>query len=235
MCEPSHSIVQFPTHNPETHDPITSLVRGAMNTAKAIQLADSTPEQAEIIKSSVIIPQGAIIGNFINYSRMGSGHSESMGKLPEHIRIRLPEDVKYEAQWWERRVKLDSRVPSWVKHYGPADSLQSAEDYANRASMGDIKIFRRFLETSLKLSDRPSRYSYYILEILSPKGKEALGRALSRFSGGKKVFLSMTLSSLLEGPQKDIVIGMIMKVTRKRENLIDLWADDKAWNDLVLS
>jgi hypothetical protein len=230
MCEPSHSIVQYPAFDPETQDPIKDLVKTAVATAQSLEIADApTPEKADAIKSSLILPQGVVIDRFINYSRLGSGHSEAIGKLSPRIRCRLPEDVKYEAHWWERSVKLDGRKPGWVNDYGPEESLSSATVYANRSSIGDMKIFRRFFENSLRHTDRPSSYVEPFLQMINGKGRDYLARSIKRFYSGKTYSLDMTIISALGGPQKERMIGLLLKTTRVREYLNDAWADGELW------
>ncbi len=230
MCEPSHSIVQYPVSDPETQEPIRDLVKTAVATAQNLEIAEApTPEKAEAIKSSLILPQGVVIDRFINYSRLGSGHSEAIGKLSPRIRCRLPEDVKYEAHWWERSVKLDGRKPRWVNDYGPEDSLNSATVYANRSSIGDMKIFRRFFENSLKHTDRPANYVDPFLSMINNKGREHLARSIKKFYHGKGGSLALTITSALLGPEKDRMIGLLLKITRVREYLNDAWADGELW------
>jgi hypothetical protein len=232
MCEPSHSIVQYPTYDPFTEDPIRSLISTAVATARTIELSEAnTPEKVEKIQSSLLLPQGVVSGNFINYSRFGSGHSESIGKLPTRTLERLPQDVKYEAHWWNRNVKLDSRVPKWVETFGKQESLDSATFYAERASIGDLKIFRRFLENSLKFSDRPYVYIDHFMMMLTSRGKTFIAEKLRWIFNGKAVNVSMTLHSmLLDKKQKEVAIGVMLKATRKREYLCAEWSDDpKLW------
>lgn len=233
MCEPSHSIIQYPTIDPESHDPIRDTVRLAISSARQIEINEAPNEEvAAAIKSSLILPQGVVSGDFINYSRLGSGHSEAIGKLPVYIRSRLPEDVKYEAHWWNRSVKLDSRLPTWVKLIGIDESKDSAKVYAEKTSIGDLKIFRRFFENSLLHSNRPGNYIEPFFKMLSMGGWDYLSQNLKRALSGK-ISISDTLHSILKSKDKKLkekVIGIMLKTTRKRENLVCEWSDDtKLW------
>ncbi len=233
MCEPSHSIIQYPTIDPESQDPIRDAVRMAVSNAHQIEINEAPNEEvAAAIKSSLMLPQGVISGHFINYSRLGSGHSEAIGKLPARVRLRLPEDVKYEAHWWNRSVKLDSRLPNWVKLIGVDESKDSATVYANKTSIGDLKIFRRFLENSLLHSERPGNYAGPFFQMLSLKGFANFEKSLKRIFNGK-FSVSDTLHSVFKSKDKKTkakVIGMMLNMTRKRENLVDEWSDDtKLW------
>lgn len=233
MCEPSHSIIQYPTVDPESQDPIRDAVRMAVSNAHQIEINEAPNEEvAAAIKSSLILPQGVISGHFINYSRLGSGHSEAIGKLPVRVRSRLPEDVKYEAHWWDRSVKLDSRMPQWVKLLGQDESKDSATVYAERTSIGDLKIFRRFFENSLLHSERPNNYVEPFFLMLSVKGFDTFTKSLKRIFNGK-LSISDTLYSVFKSKDKKTkakVIGVMLKMTRNRENLVCEWADDsKLW------
>jgi hypothetical protein len=128
-------------------------------------------------------------------------------------------------------VKLDSRVPKWVETFGKQESLDSATFYAERASIGDLKIFRRFLENSLKFSDRPYLYIDHFMMMLTPRGKAFIAQQLRWIFDGKALNVPMTLCNMLaDKKQKEVAIGVMLKATRKREYLCAEWSDDsKLW------
>jgi hypothetical protein len=204
MCEPSHSIIQYPTQHYDSGE----------------------PTKIESIFDQLQVPKGIVIGSFINYSALGFGHSEALGKLPSTTRYKLPRDTKYEAHWWDRTVCLDGYIslPEYIRD----ESLESATTYAHRSSIGDLKILRRFLETSLMKSRHSHMYSHYLFQLFSSKGRQELYQSLDRIFNFKSYSLESTLSTLLlDRTNKAKVIGMILKITRKRENMSDAWADDK--------
>lgn len=205
MCEPTHSIVQYPTV--VEGEPIGHLVQAAIE----------RPET-----KGLLLPTGSLIYGYLNYSSLGFGHSEAVGRLPYHVRSRLPEDMKYEAKWWDRTVRRDW---GWdAPGYIDPNSYESAETYAQRSSIGSLPILRRFLEQTLMKTFRPSSYVSPFLEILNDNGQSALRESISKIFSGKNINNQYTLSTLLESEKKEKVIGMMLKTTRNPRNLRDVWA-----------
>lgn len=234
MCEPSHSILQFPTEIPNSDVDYLPRIQSAVGQSFNLQVESAQPKQRKIIKDSIIsIPQGTVIGSFINYSRLGSGHSECLSKLRHTIRGYLPDDMKYEAQWWDRKVKPDCYInPVWLREILIEESLLSAISYAKRSSIGDLKILRRFLESSLRATENHERYTcMFFYDLLSEKGREGLMGSLKRFFDGKAI-RPISINVLIKDEVfSERVIGIMMKMTRKREFLNDAWADDVVlWN-----
>lgn len=226
MCEPAHSIIQFPTEIPSSMVDYKPRIERAVQGSFELQLQYAQPKEKRAILE---IPQGIVIGPFINYSRLGSGHSECLAQLKSKIREYIPEEMKYEALWWERRVKIDTIFdPEWLKEFVIEESISAATEYARRSSIGDLKILRRFLEVSLQTSDRPSTYSYqFVLNLLSKRGRAKLNEALQKLFYGKKLHDLDTIEKCLrEDRFKNQIIGIMMKITRERRNLNDAWADD---------
>lgn len=223
MCEPSHSIVQFPVENLVEAETINVAVQNAVS-------LDVLEKDGPLF----IIPKGVRIGSYLNYSRLGFGHSEALGRLPRHVRSRLPRDVKYEVGWWDRSVHLDG---PFFRRWDAAEiereeSLESATIYAHRSSIGDTKMLRRFLEQTLNTTTRPWAYMSQVFALLSSKGRDAFDMMIRRaFRFHKQFSLESTVFDLMrELRSRKIVIGIILKLTRTRNYLTTEWADDsKLW------
>jgi hypothetical protein len=204
MCEPMHSIVQFPDRddddNPTKIDHITPP-------------PGSDPSIWEKLKKK--------ISEWYHFSCMGSGHSEAL-QVTAKARVRLPQDSKYEAAWWERKVTLDGYYYGidFQKPY----ALQAATDYANKVSIGNLTLFRQFLEWSLRKSDRPNVYKEAFGLMLNPKGRDEFRKKMRMYIG------TQICQENLES-----AIKVLLGFTRKRDLLVPEWADDtKLWTPKIV-
>lgn len=209
MCEPHHSIVQYPEYVDDK--PTASILQAAISTR--ITVPDNT----------IVIPQGIRIGSHIHFSSMGKGHSESMAKLGIR-RLHLPTDTKYETQWWDRKVKLDGYY--YGEDYDREDALDSATVYANRVCIGNICKLRQFLESSLKFSDGAASYIRQFQELLTGKGWLAFEDKMRRILGGRNRFIPY-FGPLPSGFEQQL-INAALGMTRKRELLVPEWSDNSA-------
>ena len=204
ICEPSHSTVQYPTADPDTGDPVVSKIEAGLG-----------PK---------IFESGVEITGYIHFSSTGLGHSEAI-QAKGLKTLHLPRDTKYETEWWQRVIKLDGKFfgPDYDKEY----ALQAATEYAGLSCIGDLKIFRRFLEASLNKSDRPCSYLIRFIEnMLNQEGREQIHRKLVSVLGGRKgthVINSFQKENILF----DEMVRVIMGFTRKRQLLCPEWQDDE--------
>ena len=85
MCEPAHSIIQYPTRNPRDDDSF-----GGGNSAMPIPMdrrlqAGLGPQIMEI---------GRKIGEWFHFSKIGNGHTEAI-QLSGRASLLLPAHTKY--------------------------------------------------------------------------------------------------------------------------------------------
>lgn len=207
MCEPSHSITQFP-HQDDDGNPMG-------------------PKMDALAKSEGFVKKWMKrVGDWFNLSRCGHGHSESMQNVsPVIARLWLPEHVKYENHWWDRKVVNDGGrriVDQTVRQ----DALESAEVYAHRVCLGNMSVFRRFLQTSLKLTYYPNYYLDRLLDRCFTRD----GRA--KFVQKMRVIwpgMSVPKLLLVRDPsEKKKRIDFVMGWTRKRDLWLPHWADESS-------
>lgn len=211
MCEPAHSIVQFP--NDDDNRPGGS---------PAGHFGGTTETLLSKIKGSV----GKLIGRWFHISRMGRGHSECWEATSSACWL-LPEPTKYEAEWWCRSFHLDG--PCYCPEWDRSEAIDSARQYANAVSIGSLTALRRFLETSLRLTS--SRYYWYYIDrfcdMLTKEGRNAFRMKIRRSLGMRSTCFPH-VRRLMEDSHEhlDKVVKTILGFTRKRELLVTEWADD---------
>ncbi len=221
MCEPHGSIVQYPRFD-EDERPVETIIQAAVETQRLI-----LPEA----ERHILIPNGAMIGRFIHYSRMGRGHSETINAIlgrKNYRPARLPvQDTKYETQWWDRRFRLDGSFHG--QSFDQEDAYDSAKVYAERVVLGNVRLLRRFLELSITHSDVPYIYFEQAKHMLTHKAwllfEDKLRFILERKDASIES-LSVKAPRLVKAAT-DALIGL----TRKRINMVPEWADvESVWN-----
>lgn len=155
MCEPAHSIVQYPQDNDDSfHFGDTESVLS--------KLGNWTKK----------------IGSWFHISKMGKGHSAATMHGMRELRY-LPAPVNYEGFWWHKgSFELDGYHPI----IRPDDAqFEAAREYHMRSCMGSMSIFRRFLEASLQNTDRHSIYVSRFSEcVLTTAGRDMLRSKIRR-------------------------------------------------------
>lgn len=107
-------------------------------------------------------------------------------------------------------------------------ALEAAAEYARRVSIGNMSIFRRFLETSMLKTLRPHLYVEAFMRMCLPAGRDALTAKLSHIVSER----SKTL--MLNKEQLHQTVRAVLGITRKRHLLVPEWADDPAvWGQLA--
>lgn len=199
MCEPSHSIVQYPDKD-DDDNPTAGVI-------------DAIPAPQEM-PSSMWAKFRKKVGEWFHFSFMGHGHSESIGRMSPFARRLLPQDTKYETAWWERRVRLDGTYhgPKWNQQ--PA--LEAATEYANRVCIGNMTSIRQFLELSMRHSERPYLYLERFYQMLTHQGRNSLYKRIKRLGETGDEYEIKNL---------DLVIKLVLGYTRKRGLLVPEWAD----------
>lgn len=202
MCEPMHSIVQFPDQDDD---------------------GNPTGGKIDAIPQSGLWSWGKKkIASWFHFSKMGFGHSEAMATLTPTARWVLPPDTKYEVAWWKRQVKIDGGYSG--AYHDASDALEAATEYANRTSIGNLTLLRQFVETSMRKSERPNAYYDNFHSMLTIDGRNQLGSKVRNIVGSSYLTENIVKSNL------DKLVKIMMGFTRKRGLLIPEWADDaKLW------
>ena len=198
MCEPAHSIVQYPEDFDDTNLPF----------------GDNVSKQGRI--SALLAKVGdwsTKIGKFFHISKMGSGHSAAVGLGYNDLKY-LPEPRLYEGYWWVREFGLDGYYRD-----NPI-ALEAARAYHQQVCMGSMQQFRRFLETSLKKTYRPTLYiDRFLHSVLTKEGRDQCVRRLRLLLPGRN-------PSYDDQNHRDKIIKTVMGYTRRRNLFIPTWSDD---------
>lgn len=202
ICEPSHSIVQFPENDPDSGNNVRDRID-----------ASSASKLGEWIKW---------IKGWFHCSALGAGHSELLRMMPAAHRL-LPTPTYYEGHWWDRVVKIDGHRPFGGHQLDIKVADEVATEYGNRVVNGNLSMLRRFLEMSMRKSERPGMYVKTVCErLIVPKHRDDVWKNLKRFSNDLGIFRDKTTQNL------EKVIKVILGATRKREWLCSAWADDSS-------
>lgn len=203
MCEPYHSVVQYPERDKDDNDHGPKLSGGLG--ARALDFMKK-------------------IKSWFHFSKLGSGHSEAI-KANRTTELWLPPETRYEVAWWERKVRIDGKYSGHEFDAGLA--LSCAEEYSKLVSIGDLGQLRRFLEVSLAKTDRPHGYIEAFRNILNPQGRRALEDKLKWIAQDAHRWSPM-LRLLGDNENLDRVIKILVGLTRKRNLLVPEWADDES-------
>lgn len=206
MCEPTHSIVQYPPSN-----------EGGTPTDVLLQKTLKERVYDWFVK----------IGGYFHLSKMGSGHSEATRESGTFSCL-IPEETRYEAMWWDRTVKIDGLFAG--KEFDRDLALEAATTYAQAVSIGSLTAFRRFLETSMTRTERPYLYVNAFLEhMLTKEGRthatDKIKSALSLRKLNTGILWKLGTNSKEE---LDRAIKVVLGLTRQRRLLVPAWADDDA-------
>jgi len=209
MCEPNHSIVQYPDKDDDNNP------TGPRIDALAPPVGTDGGYWTKLKKK---------VDSWFHFSYLGLGHSETIGRISTTARWMLPLDTKYEAQWWDRKVKLDGCYNG--HEFDKAEALESATVYASKISIGNLHTLRQFLETSMKKSEAPWRYIYNFPMMLTPAGRDLLQDKLRSALHNKTNWIT----SFQCQDNLDTIIKVMLGFTRKRNLLVPEWSDDgKLW------
>jgi len=200
MCEPHHSIVQFPPQDDD--NPYSDLPGGRLG-----------------MVLGKVARVGKKVRGWFHLSRMGAGHSEATQQI--FGRVDLPGFNSLEVAWWKRQTRFD--FPSINRS---DEAWSAAREYAERTSIGHIQTLRRFLEESITHSDRPWSYWEQMRQMLMPAGISQLEEKTRRVIGDKicrpSSFARISLSPKLQRQLANCIVGL----TRQRNLLTPVWADE---------
>lgn len=257
MCEPAHSIIQY-------QDPDKWRDRDDHNGDGPGGSSAQTVREGFQGRFKKWLKR---FGTFCHLSLMGKGHSEAItaarpaSASVQHYLDEL-DDAKFETDWWCRKVRVDNKSDYMRKLaagslYLPDDMspLDAAERYANAVCIGNMTAFRRFIETSMRNTDRPMAYASTFLKQMLQKRPNPVQRKIKAVH--KDLFemlldhhwawgsdqtiengivnarihrgFSRTTSTTAQFPLESL-IKVILGLTRKREILVPAWAEDnKLW------
>jgi hypothetical protein len=207
MCEPYHSVVQLPEKPPDDSDiDVGGTLSGGSGGGIAAKLGSMLKK----------------IGSWFHLSRMGSGHSESF-ESSGLASQKLPPTLQYEINWVERsmtRDPLNDRSRVYLHQMLLNDAHEAAQIYADRVSVGSLPALRRFLEASVKASDRSWLYFDEFSRLLLPKHRDTYIKKIQEL-GGK-----LSRYGATDPATHPSITKLMLGYTRKRHLLIPEWADD---------
>lgn len=212
MCEPHHSIVQYP----QNRDDDFSGGGGA-------------PTE-DLLKPSIgkgILDWFKRIKEWLHFSKLGTGHSEALRKIGTFSSL-IPHETRYETRWWDRTTRLDGKF--YGLEFNQESAWQAAHDYAKVVSIGSLGLLRNFLEVSIRKSEKPYMYVKKVLdELILPKGRDYASRKLKAILNRKtyNLFDSLGLNHRKDN-SVEAAIKVILGLTRKRHLLNAAWADDSS-------
>jgi len=212
MCEPYHSIVQYPDDYDDSDLPFGG------NMDKESRLKAALGKTFEWARK---------FGKWFHLSKFGAGHSGAT-RENYHNTLYLPTPTLWEGRWWDRTFHLDS----WGRTHGESMQQKSAAHaYHEASALGNMSLFRRFLETSMKKTNHPHgpwAYTERLVEdMLTTEGKNAF---TSKFNSvfGRKFYGHSIYKLAQQNPDK--IIKLTLGFTRKRNLLLPHFADDdKLW------
>lgn len=212
MCEPTHSIVQFPNDYDDSDLPFGHHI-----------------DKESRLKAAIKGAWGKTLGRWFHFSKVGSGHSGAL-MLTGQQTLMLPKETKYEGIWWERDFKLDDRPTTQTMRGG--DAFACAREYHDRSCMGSLSLFRRFLEQSMLTSTYSRAYVELLIEqVFNEKGRNEVIRKLKRVLGARITNpIAVGFNKRASDKRKKQAIDCVMGFTRKRELYLPHFADDtKLW------
>ena len=212
MCEPCHSVVQYPDDFDDSDLPFGGQMDKETRLKSALGKAFGWTRK---------------IGKWFHFSRFGAGHSRATME-DSRSTLYLPTPTLYEGEWWHREFKLDG----WGAR---ADEVArgAAEAYHNASVMGNMSLFRRFLETSMVKTNHPrGAYAYVEAMLESVWTSEGVNKLLEKFRRvfGPHASPVNVMSRRSNEREVGKAIKIVMGFTRKRELFLPHFADDdKLW------
>ena len=135
MCEPRHSISQWPE---ELGDDDDGQVANDLSGSRAQKrLPGWFRQKLEQIR-------GRWFGRFAHISRFGSGHTDSLFQLESGVTVDLGSSVlplatKWQSRWWDRVVRIDGLFKGVSVDRDAAQ--KAAEAYATATCLGSLSLF----------------------------------------------------------------------------------------------
>jgi len=208
MCEPYHSVVQYPAVNAQGDD-VTNLLNA--------------------VSGRIRLTQGQKILDWVHYARSGFGHSETINKVPLADRM-LPEATRYEGAWWNREFTIDG---GYAGHDFDAErALEAAHFYSKQHALGSVITLQDFLRGALSNSAEPEQYLDLIVEkLVKPSVRAVVWDSLKEHLKGDKPNTRHKFNSTFRKHlQFGALLAEALNIAGNRELLVPEWADDdKLW------
>jgi len=207
MCEPTHSVVQYPATQAAMGDTNHDVMR-LLNAVSGRNRMSS----------------GQKIGDYMHYHKAGFGHSETISKLTEAERL-LPTETRYEGEWWNRDFKVDG--PYNVPEFDKQMAYDMAAEYSRRHCTANTKILAKFLADSLRRSDQPEQYLERFLHMIKPSRRAVTWDEIKVHLQGSKPGTRVKMDkTFIKSPKCDALIAQVMQLANTRDILVPEWADD---------
>ena len=212
MCEPTHSVVQYPAVNIEG-DPVDQYLTAAFRRS---------------------LSKGQQIGDLIHYSMAGFGHSECISKIPTADSY-LPAATRYEGNWWDRTFAIDGPFNGPHKdQLSTKEAFDTAAEYSRRVSTKDIPTLQQFVRDCIQNSERPETYVDIVLsKVLRGGARAVCWDTLRAALAGDKPNSRYAITAGLRQANPEAwrrLQDAVTTILTKRENFSDVWADDqKLW------
>jgi hypothetical protein len=253
MCEPTHSVSQWATPEvlaPSIERAVEAIdfYHPILPPGDVSGVADDVGQWQDGATSLLRIqmefgPAARFLSTdagFFHLSRFGQGHHESRSARLGRSNWMSLQATSYEIKWWERKVQFDGPlvIPQDVENslgmprpvldkmreLIRGEALIACTLYAKKTSIGDLKIFRRFLEETIRATPSLPSYQEVLFDLFKGAGRDELTRRLQQaeldtiWSSGVKI----------DRPQRDRLAKVVCGLTRDRTLIRDEWADDNA-------
>lgn len=213
MCEPTNSIIQYPSNDPT-----------------------GTPTEQRLGAWGKVLEWGKKVKDWLHFCKLGSGHHEAIRAVGTFSDL-IPAETRYEAYWWDRTVKRDGNFNGEL--FDAPFALDAATMYAANVSTGSLFTLRRFLETSMRKTDNPHMYlSVFADKLLNHQGRDTFHAKLKAIGVGLYRKFIYPFGDSVDKKQLESIIKLMLGYTRKRNLLVPAWSDDaKLWvpGDTLLS
>lgn len=208
MCEPYHSVVQYPHDFDDTDLPFGGQMNKEERLKAALGAAFSWTKKIE---------------KWFHFSRFGAGHSKAT-MITGRNSIYLPKPTLYEGAWWRRTFHLDG----WGAK-AETRAFNAAEEYHHRSVMGNMSLFRRFLEQSMRQTTHGQGAFAYVdvllQNVLTVEGGNQLLEKFRRVFG-PSAHPCRVMSRRSHKQEVEKGIKIVMGFTRKRRLFLPHFADD---------
>jgi len=207
MCEPYHSVVQYPTNFSDDD----LFMSGQMDNETRIKSVFG--RGADWLKK---------IKGWFHFSSFGAGHHWA---IPPKAEEYLPKPLLYEGEWWNRKFAFDGY--DWPQLSDA--SVAAAREYHNQSAMGNVCLFRRFLETSMLRSKAYHGASTYVTRLIEDVlTTDGVNKLLEKFRRvfGKHAKPGSAMNSQCHPKQVKKGVDVVMGFVRKRVLFLPHFADD---------
>ena len=133
----------------------------------------------------------------------------------------MPEHIFFESLWWRRDIRIDTGGSLQIETDEERQRrIDLALQYDRKNVTGDLNMLRTWFKRSVQAT-RDFANSYFVnaMDMFTSKARDVVA------SGVRKICDS-SVSSVPEA-FKINVMDFIAEQTKRRENMVEAWADDK--------